>query len=199
MSYSQLGQDIAVMDFYKDLSTGYFVDLGAYDGKFLSNSLLLEENGWNGICVEPLESAYENLCKIRKCYKTNKAVWRTTGSTMEFAEHETLSGFSGFSVHKNDGSDVKKIMLKTISLNDLLDEAGAPKFIEYLSIDTEGSEYDILSSVDYSKYTFGLIDVEHNYQEDNRRAIRTLLESNGYAYLRENKWDDCYIHKTLMK
>ena len=52
------------------------------------------------------------------------------------------------------------ILLPTISLLDVLDYANAPLFIEYMSLDTEGSEFKILKNFD--KYTFGLIDVEHN-------------------------------------
>jgi hypothetical protein len=79
---------------------------------------------------------------------------------------------------------------------DLLVTANAPKFMEYLSLDTEGTEYDILKALDFSKWVFGLIDVEHNFEEAKRESIRRLLESNGYVFLRQNKWDDCYIHHT---
>ena len=68
--------------------------------------------------------------------------------------------------------------------------------MEYLSLDTEGTEYDILKALDFSKWVFGLIDVEHNFEEAKRESIRRLLESNGYVFLRQNKWDDCYIHHT---
>lgn len=89
------------------------------------------------------------------------------------------------------------IDVATISLIDLLNENNAPSFIEYLSLDTEGSEYEILKDFDFTKYIFGLIDVEHNYEEPTRTKIRTLLESNGYNYIGENKWDDCYMHNTF--
>jgi hypothetical protein len=56
---------------------------------------------------------------------------------------------------------------------------------------------EILKSVYLQKYTFGLIDVEHNYVEPRRSQIRDLLISNGYEYIRENRWDDCYKHKSV--
>ena len=70
-------------------------------------------------------------------------------------------------------------------------------FIEYLSLDTEGSEYEILKGFDFSKYTFGYIDVEHNFEEPTRTHIRNLLEENGYIYICENNWDDCYKHSSV--
>jgi len=200
MSYSQLGQDLEVLKAYPNEHVGFFVDIGAYDGKFLSNTLLLEEKGWTGICAEPLQSAFDKLKECRKstCFLTNKAVWHTTGETIEFADCDTLSGITGYSIYKNEQNASNKIEVKTISINDLLTEANAPKFMEYLSIDTEGTEYEILKALDHSKWAFGLIDVEHNYDEPKRTYVRTLLESNGYAFLRENSWDDCYIHKSLI-
>lgn len=82
-------------------------------------------------------------------------------------------------------------------MNDLLEKSNAPLFIDYLSLDTEGSELEILKSVDLQKYTFGLIDVEHNFVEPKRSQIRDLLTSNSYHYIRENNHDDCYKHKSL--
>jgi len=69
--------------------------------------------------------------------------------------------------------------------------------LHYLSLDTEGSELEILKSVDFQKYIFGLIDVEHNYVEPRRSQIKNLLTSNGYIYIRENRWDDCYKHQSM--
>ena len=77
----------------------------------------------------------------------------------------------------------------------ILEEAEAPFHIDYLSIDTEGNEYDILKSVNLNQYTFGVIDVEHNYEDVKRSNIRSLLESNGYTFYKENRWDDRYIKK----
>ena len=77
------------------------------------------------------------------------------------------------------------------------------KLIEYLSLDTEGSEYEILREHDFNKYKFGYICIEHNKIEKNRKAIRELLESKGYIYHRENGdsyWgviDDEYILKNI--
>jgi hypothetical protein len=91
-----------------------------------------------------------------------------------------------------------QITVNTISLNDLLEKSNAPLFIDYLSLDTEGTELEILKSVDLNKYTFGIIDVEHNYLEEERKNIREFLTSNGYAFKIDNMWDDQYIHNSLL-
>ena len=77
--------------------------------------------------------------------------------------------------------------------------ANAPKFIEFLSLDTEGSEYDILQAHDFDQYLFGYICIEHNFIEVNRQKIRKLLESKGYIFVRENHVDDDYIHSSIQK
>jgi hypothetical protein len=186
MNYSQLGQDLEVLKFYNNKKNGFFIEIGAYDGVELSNK-------------------FELLCKNRPnslCY--DYAVYNESYTDIKFDignNCEMLSGISG----KLDcdcyinlvNADKTQIMRTTISLNDLLEKSNSPLFIDYLSLDTEGSELEILKSVDFSKYTFGLIDVEHNGVEPKRTQIKDLLTSNGYIYIRENNWDDCYKHQSV--
>ena len=61
-----------------------------------------------------------------------------------------------------------------------------------MSLDTEGSEYEILKVFDFNKYKIGIIDIEHNFVEPRRTMIRDLLLEKGYKYIGENKWDDTY-------
>ena len=65
-------------------------------------------------------------------------------------------------------------------------------------MDTEGTEFKILNSVNLKEYIFLYINLEHNYIEPNRSEIRKLLENNGYLYKGENKWDDDYIHESVI-
>ena len=87
-------------------------------------------------------------------------------------------------------------MVDTISLTDMLEKHKAPYLIDYLSIDTEGSEFDILASHDFSKYTFKVITVEHNYQPQ-RDLIHELLTKHGYVRKFEDisLQDDWYVLK----
>lgn len=203
-SHSQLGQDLEVLKFYNNKPSGFFVEIGASDGIALSNTFLLENNfGWRGICVEPIPAKFGLLCKNRPnsvCYQ--EAVYNETGKQVVFDicnQADMLSGISdSIDCHKPFVNQNKtQITVNTISLTDLLDKSNSPTFIEYLSLDTEGSELEILKSVDFKQYTFGLIDVEHNYVEPRRSHIKELLTSNGYHYVRENKFDDSYRHNSV--
>jgi FkbM family methyltransferase len=205
MSYSQLGQDTKVVAHYDGKKNGFFVEIGASDGIELSNTYLLETlYEWKGICAEPIPSRYEKLVVNRPnsmCYQ--EAVYDKSGSVVTFDianEYDLLSGITDNIDCYKTTVDANKtsIQIQTLSLVDLLDKSHAPSFIEYLSLDTEGSEYDILKTFDFSKYTFGLIDVEHNFVEPRRHNIMSLLTANDYIYLGPNNWDDMYGHKSVL-
>lgn len=204
-TYSQLGQDLEVLKFYNNKKNGFFIEIGASDGIELSNTYLLEQKyNWNGICVEPLPDKFKLLCNNRPnslCY--DKAVYNESNIDVIFDianNYDLLSGISdNIDCHKNKvNSNKTQIIVNTTSLNDLLEKSNAPLIIDYLSLDTEGSEFEILKSVDFNKYIFGLIDVEHNWVEPKRQQIKDLLLSNGYDYIRENRFDDCYKHKSIL-
>lgn len=196
-SYAQLKQDIKVLEFYKNKRDGYFVDIGANDGIELSNTYLLEKDyGWKGICVEPLPEQFQELLKNRTSININKAVYNTTGEILDFSSSDFLSGVTkNINTHKHVVLTKPKIKVETITLNDILDKNNAPNFIDYLTLDTEGSELIILNAVNFDKYKFGLIHLEHNHQEPRRSDIKNLLLSKGYKYLGENECDDEYAYE----
>ncbi len=203
-NYSQIGQDLDVLKFYNNKMDGFFIEIGASDGIKMSNTYLLEQQyNWKGICVEPIPDKFKLLCTNRpnsSCY--DFAVYNESNKQVVFDVANNCDLFSGINdhidVHKKR-VDLNKTQIKvnTISFNDLLETYNSPLFIDYLSLDTEGSELEILKSVDLKKYIFGLIDIEHNYVEPRRSQIRDLLTSNGYVFIRQNKWDDCYKHVSI--
>ena len=115
--------------------------------------------------------------------------------------YNSRNGLSGL-VETNHHDEIlpyaTTVEVQTKRLSTLLSSANAPNFIEFLSLDTEGSEYEILKTVDFGTYTFGYICVEHNMIEEPRQKIRALLEANGYVFYRQNKVDDDYIHPSIL-
>jgi len=134
----------------------------------------------------------------------DKAVYNQSGLKLSFDianDFDLLSGLSDTICHLHKQRvDANKttIIVETVTLNDMLEQANAPAFIDYISLDVEGVEFEILSIFDFSKHMFGLIDVEHNWIEPKRTQIRDLLISNGYVYLKENQWDDSYKHSSMV-
>jgi FkbM family methyltransferase len=198
---SQFGQDLNLIEnIYKHKENGYFVEVGAYDGLYMSNTYLLEyKYKWKGISIECNPTHFNKLIKNRPHSNVCRyAVYSEDDKIMNFIDDDD-GGCSGF-VDTNSHTHIlhkNTIQVKTKKLSTILEKFNAPKFIEFLSIDTEGSEFDILNAHDFDKYLFGYICVEHNFIDTNRKKIRELLESKGYIFYRENNVDDDYIHESI--
>jgi FkbM family methyltransferase len=202
-SYSQISQDIFVISQLKGMKSGFFIEFGATDGISLSNTFLLEKNfGWKGILVEPGRNWREKLSINRNCHNDFRCVTAKTGELVPFIEStspelSTIKGFEG--IDENLRGISRKYDVESVSLEDLLDQYKAPKTIDYLSIDTEGSEFLILENFNFDKYKFKIITCEHNFTA-NREKILKLLTENGYVrvWSEFTQFDDWYINSELI-
>lgn len=202
-SKSQLGQDILALSVSGLDKPGYFVEFGAADGVALSNSHILEKHfGWSGVLCEPSKSWHQALRKNRNCTIDTRCVYSSSGQKISFSENYLgeLSAISEYAEPNSHGllkRTTSSYEVETISLQDLLLAHGAPKYIEFLSIDTEGSEFEILRNFDFQNYRFGAICVEHNFA-DTREKINQLLVANGYLQVHPDlsDFDDWYIQST---
>lgn len=199
-SKSQLKQDLFVLTQLKFKRAGFFVEFGAANGVNLSNTYLLEkEFGWTGILAEPAKCWHKELTENRSANIEISCVWKDSQSILKFNEADTpelstISVYNDSDLHKDARRSGKEYEVNTISLNELLIKYNAPEIIDYLSIDTEGSEFEILNNFDFSRYTFQVITCEHNYSP-MRQDILNLLSKNGYirVYQELSKFDDWYI------
>ena len=179
---------------------GFFVEFGATNGVDFSNTYLLEkEFEWKGILAEPAKIWHEELEKNRQCNIEKYCVWSDSGSILDFnevneAELSTIAKYNNSDWAFNSRKKGNTYNVKTISLIDLLIKYNAPKIIDYLSIDTEGSEYEILRTFDFDAYQFRVITCEHNHTRI-REKIYNLLTSKGYQrkYIGLSEFDDWYI------
>jgi FkbM family methyltransferase len=202
-SKSQLRQDLFVLSHLGFKKNGFFVEFGATNGLDLSNSHLMEkEFEWNGILAEPATCWHKELKNNRTCHIETDCVWKDSKSVLTFnqvdvAELSTINSFSDTDSHSEARKNGRTYEVKTISLNDLLKKYNAPKIIDYLSIDTEGSEYQILSHFDFSEYSFKVITCEHNYTP-MREKLFSLLTQQGYQRVFEelSLFDDWYVKLT---
>lgn len=199
-SKSELRQDLFVLSTLDFIKGGFFVEFGATNGISHSNTYLLEkEFGWSGILAEPAKCWHKELKINRTACIEIKCIWKDSNSNVQFNEVSnaalsTITKFNKSDFHALERKTGKIYSVNTISLNDLLKKYNAPKIIDYLSIDTEGSEFEILSNFNFSKYTFRVISCEHNYTSD-REKIYKLLSKNGYRRVYQNlsMFDDWYI------
>ena len=199
---SELHQDVMVLLLTNFQHGLYFVEFGAADGFNLSNTFLLEEKfNWQGILAEPAKIWGEDLKRNRPNSNISlDCVWSDSNSELIFNEtpdapfFSTLFEYRNSDLHHNLRKQSKRYKVKTISINDLLTRFDAPNHINYLSIDTEGSEYKILSSLDWNRYSFDIITCEHNYSSQ-REDILKLLTNKGYKRIFEflSLYEDWYI------
>jgi len=197
-SKSQLGQDVLALSYVGTGKPGYFVEFGATNGLDLSNTYMLEKKfGWKGILCEPAKIWHKDLFSNRDSIIDTRCVFNSTGEQLDFSE-ATTSHLSTVEKFVESDSHTRKVSerykVTTVTLGDLLRDHKAPNYIDFISIDTEGSEYLILRDFDFEKYQFGLICVEHNFTE-NRGKISDLLYSKGYKKVFEDfsAFDDWYV------
>lgn len=208
-SVSQLQQDL-VAQFLSSViikkvspqTTAYFVEIGANDGKYLSNTFTLENTfGWNGLLSEVNSSLTQTLFLNRPKSKIDvRAVDEISGVKKVFnqSKNSEYSALEGVSVHTVQFIDSISEIVETINLTDLLEEFKSPKYIDFLSIDTEGNEFDILKGLDFNLFRFNYIAVEVSR---NQEKITEILGSNGYIRILEevSLWDQWWISQEVME
>ena len=204
-SQSQLLQDLFVLETLEWKRAGFFVEFGATNGITLSNTYLLEKNfSWAGILVEPARNWHSQLHANRTSYISEQCVYSSDGGLIQFnqsinPEFSTIDDFTNFDGLEHSRNSKETYLVETILLSTLLHRAGAPKYIDYISIDTEGSEFEILNAFEFGRYEFGIMTVEHNHNSNESR-IDHLLSEKGYQRVHPeiSKFDGWYINRSLL-
>jgi FkbM family methyltransferase len=205
--YSQVGQDKYVHEhFFRDRKGGVFVELGAYDGITGSNACFFErEMGWTGLCVEPSPVIFEKLRAARTCPCVQAAVAPQPGkvSFLQIPEYaDQLSGIidSYHPLHKQiidrvaQGRKAPQVIeVECVTFNDLMTKHNI-QHIDFLSLDTEGGEYEILKSINWDKVGIDVITVEDKY---NDTRIQPFLESKGMHVEKRLVQDVIYVRNGL--
>ena len=205
-SRSQVFQDLWVLFTLREHQGGFFVEFGATDGVTDSNSWLLEQrHGWRGILAEP-NPRWHDLVRANRptAMVDTRCVHTKTGATVDFLATElaavsTIAGYGNADDYAASRKSHTRFQVPTVSLGDLLDNHDAPRVIDYLSIDTEGSEYDILAAYDFSR-SIRCITAEHNHTPA-RAKLRALLGNRGYREVlpEASNQDSWFVHETVLQ
>ena len=190
--FSQAGQDKFIMEeFFKYQNSGFFIEVGAYNGVVGSNCLHFEKfKKWQGIAIEPSPLQFKSLKKNRSCLTINKALSVKNGAANFFDITSGLTQMSGLNEHydqkryeqikKDKKNKISEIEVETISLDTLI-SAFNVKEIDYCSIDIEGGEMSIIEKFDFSKYPIKVISIEN--REPNENQYNVILEKQNYKFL----------------
>ena len=184
LSNSEFCQDLYCLALNGGKRNGYFVEFGACDGKLISNTRLMEtEFGWTGILAEPSPYWHEQLRANRDCNIETRCVWHTSGETVSFAEYSNDAYMTQSSVleHNANAPVSKSYDVETITLLDMLDHYNAPSEIDFLSIDVEGLEFEMIKNFDFSKYLFSFMAIENlHVPKDDLAEMESMINDAGY-------------------
>jgi FkbM family methyltransferase len=195
--YSTKGQDRwVVRRIFEQRRYGFFVDIGAVDGRTHSNTYVLERDyGWTGIAAEPNPLYFSALSRNRKCACVQACIDARSGEV----DFYTGGFLGGIIDHDTDNTPKRRgplfaahpdriIRIKAVSLQELLESKNAPRNIDYLSLDVEGAELRVLSTFPFQRFTIGCLTVERP-----TRAIHKLLVEAGYVLDRIYRYDGFYV------
>lgn len=176
-SKSQNGQDLFALLSNNFKSSGVFIEFGAYDGVIFSNTFLLERHfGWTGILIDPIPSHYKSMIQNRKCKLIHGAITAEPQDSV-LIEELPASDLSRFAGKRKIFKKVHKV--KALTLQEVIDHNLTSNEIDFLSIDIEGDDMEILKSFDWSRYKINAICVEHNYRKGSDKIIDFMYKS-GY-------------------
>jgi FkbM family methyltransferase len=202
--FSQSGQDRMIDRLLDGRRNGVFVDVGGYDGVTGSNTLFFEVfRNWTGILVEPSPTQLKSAKSVRKCPCLGYAVAGDSGKAdfMEVtAGYTQMSGFldsydadllSKVRANPQHAEHIHNLPKKTLQY--ILDEKKLGK-IDFLSLDVEGGEINILSSFPFESFDIDVFSIENNAQSSD---LPQLMKSKGYDLVEFVGVDDIY-RKTKM-
>lgn len=192
--FGQNGEDAILRRFF-DKPHGFYVDIGAFDGVYLSNTLVFEKAGWDGICVEALPP-YAELCRQNRprAKVVNAAVTGDGRATLDLVADPT-GLFTGQTPPIDEVNGIyeswgfqrpewETVRVPTITLNKLLEDAPP---IDFLSLDIEGGEEAVISGLDFERHTPRILLLENPTEEMNK-----ILALHGYQLARTLLWNSFF-------
>ena len=181
--------DIKILPYLQDIDNGFFVEAGALDGLFMSNTKILEDLGWKGLLIEPSARAVKECRKnrnvpVEECALVSKNYTEDTVSGDFFfaGENGGLGAWSsinrdGYKVF-HDGKEVK-IQVKALTLGKVLNKYNITK-VDLLSLDVEGYELEVLDGLDFDNVDIRYILMEVNLDSYSLDEANLFLEKKGY-------------------
>jgi FkbM family methyltransferase len=179
---------------------GFFLDLAAADGLTHSNTHVLEKwFGWSGICIEPNPRFFAELKRRRRCMLDDSVISHQRERLRFRIDNGQLGGVVADDTDNNTrvrGEQLSKadiIELHARPLNEILERHNAPRMIDYFSLDVEGCEERIISTLDFRKYQFRCLTIERPTPRVNE-----VLFDNGYVSVKNDSFDSFYVHPSVL-
>lgn len=202
---SQFGEDLVVLELFDWSATGFFVEVGAYDGRTYSVSAALESVGWDGVLVEPSPSLYERARAARPGARIVNAALSRRGSsgTAEFVQLEATGDYDASShLAATDeraatkrppaGVRARTIAVAVTTMDAVLE--GLTDRVDCASIDVEGHELDLLDGFDLDRFRPGVVLIE-DHDEGESSPVHAHLAARGYRQAGWVAWNRVMIRE----
>ena len=176
-SFSQFGEDLFIKEFFVNKNNGKYVDLGAFHPMRLSNTYLLYKKGWSGTNVDLNPISIDLFEIARKSDKNICALISDQNNKVKEAhfEHEWSAANS---ISSSENLKFKKKMT-TITFNNLVNHD-----FDFLNIDLEGHDYDVLKTIDLDLYHPKLICIEILKDGSNKDNIFNYMDKNNFEFIK---------------
>lgn len=198
--FGQWETDKYIEQYFPSVTNGICVEVGAANGIKGSNTLYFEQLGWNALCIEPNPKQMESLLKHRKsvfqCAVSNEP-GKLNLTVFDVGEKNIMSSLTSLKpddrlveAHSHIINDSYDVKVDVRTLTEVLNICSFPTKINFISIDTEGTELDVLKGFNFDKYDVSLFVVENNYED---KDIEEFMNDNGYVRDIRYKINDFYI------
>ena len=185
LSKSQFGQDILALKHHNYKRNGTYLEIGVNDGEIDNNTVIMDQHyGWKGVCIDPNMQNMTN----RTCKKIDVALGSEPGHA-KFKNGGGLSGLKKFAASDKDNkmwSDRVKKMPESIvevkTPESVLSDTGLPNVIDYMSLDVEGAEMDILKVFPFDKYCVKYATIETNNDKEKEVELEKFMSDKGYKF-----------------
>ena len=203
-SYSQEGEDLILNRFFEKQNKGFYIDVGAHHPVRFSNTYMFYKRGWSGINIDAMPNSMKifNLLRPRDINLEIPISLNEKKMTYYSFNDPAINGFNKnlSQSRTNDYKLISKISLETKTLEKLLDKYLIKKEIDFLSIDVEGLDLEVLKSTNLKKYKPKIILVEileSNFDNLKNCDLYNFLMDNDYVFLAKTINTFFFKHKNI--
>ena len=193
-SYAMDGEDIAVLDYFKNKKSGFYVDVGCYHPVHRNNTYLLHKKNWNGINIDTSQFSIDLFNFMRPHDLNYNCAISNKNETIKLFYQKELSQLSTTEISQAKTvfqGNIKEKKIQAFTLNEILNRGKYKKIkIDFLDIDVEGADYKVLEGLSFEKFKPELICVEIYDKKIKDSKIYKFLNEKNYTLI----WSGIFSH-----
>ena len=186
-TYSLFGEDLAILKFFKNEKKGFYVDVGCYHPTHINNTYLLYKKGWNGINIDVSQFSIDLFKFMRPDdlnYKCAVSEIKKKVNLYYQKEHSQLTSINKLTAKKFIKGRLKKKIINSYSLEEILSWGKYNDYeIDFLDVDVEGADLQVLKGINFSKRKPKLICVEIHQKNFKKHKIYRFLIKKKYKLI----------------